>query len=221
MRVSKPLRNELDYVNTRSTEEGYSDALRRAVLTAEAQDRNKTYEVAHVFDSQGNQTAVRVGDNKQHGKAHRSVSLAGVDLEDKILTHNHPNQKNMVKLGGFANIGQAHSGPDLRVSIDNNAREVRAVTGTYTFSVKRPAGGWNANGRDVENYWNAEYRKATSELRALGRNIENRYYSGKITMAQAQKEIDTLNARAYATLTHTATKNTAKHFGFRYSKKKG
>ena len=75
---------------------------------------------------------------------------------DAIITHNHPSS---LGASGIMSIGQSFSGNDIASAIELNLKEVRAVTPRYTFSLKRPKGGW---GISVDEFVKA-YESASSD----------------------------------------------------------
>ena len=94
-----------------------------------------------------------------------------VKSKDAIMTHNHPN----AEMGGTlaARIGLPFSATDLERAVQYDQKEIRAVTPNYTYSIRRPKGGWgdkrevmsqlrDHTRRRLENYnqyFNASYRK--------------------------------------------------------------
>lgn len=61
--------------------------------------------------------------------------------KDAIITHSHPNKP---KAGLAGAISNTLSDTDVINAVLWNAKEIRATTPTYTYSMKRPKGGWGA-----------------------------------------------------------------------------
>ena len=181
-----------------ATENGYSATLKRNILSYEHQQRQEKNEAMAFYDDEGNQLA------RIQGKSdHVSVRKEQVPGENLIFTHNHP-----AALGqtGYRSIGNSFTPDDMVMAVKFKAKEMRAVTPNYTFSFKRPQGGWNAKQTEV---WRA-YDRAMAQVRADGE-----YYYGRAKMT------DVANERYKATYWHRVNKIVAKEFGWNYSKKKG
>lgn len=88
--------------------------------------RNKD-ETLHVFNSKGDIVS-SIG-----GKGAQVVFDPKKIPANSILTHNHPRS---LGTNGIRRIGNSFSSDDIRSAIKVNAKEMRAVTPTYTFSVK-------------------------------------------------------------------------------------
>lgn len=180
------------------TEAGYSAALKRAVLSYESRQRQEKNEAMAFYDDEGNQLA------KVQGKSdHVSIRKDQVPGDNLILTHNHP-----AALGqtSYRSIGNSFTPDDMVMAVKFKAKEMRAVTPNYTFSFKRPQGGWNAKQTEVRR----AYERAMAKVRA-----EGEYYYGRARMT------DVANERYMATYWHKVNKLVAKEFGWNYSKKKG
>lgn len=186
-----------------ATEKGYSQRLARAVIARESQIRKNENESLHLFTSDGKEAFAKGGNNN-------SVMLTEADLaklpKDGIFTHNHPSA---LSRSGILRIGNSFSPDDVRLAIMTNAREIRAVTPTYTFSLKRPAKGWGVSYSAIKTLLNrASYSLSRrNETYILG----NDYSHYNTTRAE----------REAVTHWHTVMKEAAKTFGWIYTKKKG
>jgi hypothetical protein len=137
------------------TEAGYSAALARSVLKAEKEIKDNKYETAVIFDENGKEVFRKEG-------TRAGVSYPGKYDTDRIMTHNHPGPDS------------TFSSADLAGAVEFNAKEVRAVSRNFTFSMKRPAGGWgsvkpeavkrsyNTIRRQVMKEWEPKFAKAAS-----------------------------------------------------------
>jgi hypothetical protein len=163
---------------------------------------NKGFETAVVFDKYGNIII------DKRGKA-TSVSFTNEEcklVKDCIFTHNHPRGWS-AKDGTLGRIGNSFSSEDISFAIANDVAEIRAVTPTYTFSMKRPANGWKM---DVMKF-KREYAK-------LNKEVENEMDS-LINKSQGEQR-NTAIDRARATYFHLVWKRFAKQHGIEYSKTK-
>ena len=119
----------------------------------ESKIRNRKTEKGYVVDSDGNVIAESI---KGSRSAARFYATDLLKARDAILTHNHPN----VEMGGTmaAQIGLPFSNQDVEQAAKYNLKEIRAVTPNYTFSIRRPEGGWGdiREIRRVLSNWNIE-----------------------------------------------------------------
>ena len=119
--------------------------LARALSVAESSIRDRAVENAYIFDAQGNEVWRRI-EGEMHqmssnpkvnelmnrlAQNSRRVSIPSDKMLNNIVTHNHP--------GSPMN---SLSDGDVLGAIRGNAKEIRAVTSGFTFSMKRPRGGW-------------------------------------------------------------------------------
>lgn len=189
-----------------ATENGYSDALKRSILSYEHKQRQEWNEAMAFYDADGNQLA------RTQGKRHDSVPFNEKDMpkdengkvrDDIIFTHNHP-----AALGqtGYRSIGNSFTPEDMVGAVKYNAKEMRAVTPSYTFSFKRPKGGWGVKQSAVRK----AFRKAQEQVLS-----EGQYYYERAHMT------DVANERYMATYWHKVNKIIAKQFGWIYTKKRG
>lgn len=170
----------------------------RAIAVAEETIRNNRYETAVAYDSKGNLLL-----NKKGGS--RSVHFTGSEVEnlkDAVFTHNHPSALGQI---GVRAIGTSFSHQDLAFAVNANLKEMRAVTPTYTFSVKRPKNGWGVTPKQVR----AAYDRAE---RAVKREMD-RYLN---IVGRNRTSYDRANASYY----NQINKRVADKFGWEYSHKR-
>lgn len=179
-----------------ATEAGYTDKMMRNIVGIEQKYRTNKDETLHIFTPTGDLV-------RSIGGKGASVSASPLSIpEDAILTHNHPRS-----LGkkGINRIGNSFSNTDLYTMVGRNAREMRAVTPTYTFSMKRPKGGWGVKSElQLTRAYNKAYREVQAEMEIYF------YKRGFSTDAVA---------RANATFYHKVNKKLAASFGWDYTKK--
>lgn len=181
------------------TEEGYTNTMKKNILGTEASIRREKDEQMHVFDSKGKKIVSFQGKGAEVRFDAKKVP------ENAIITHNHPRS---LGSSGIKRIGNSFSRADVLSAIQVNAQEMRAVTPTYTFSIKRPKNGWGNVGK-VER----EYYKIT---RALER--ENLAHINK---SSSRSHAYTRIERAEVTHFHKVMSELSKRMGWKYSKKKG
>ena len=105
------------------TEAGYSAAMARSVLKAESEIKGEKNEHVVIFNDDGSVSFTKEG-------TRGGVTYDGRKSTDKVMTHNHPGPD------------APFSSSDLRDAVKFNQKEVRAVSRNYTYSMKRPKGGW-------------------------------------------------------------------------------
>lgn len=153
------------YEVNHNTEAGMPGSQRDAVLAKEQRIRNNRDESTHVFDDSGNEVMTLQGRGNHVRVAKSKVEETLRRMNDKVVTHNHPTPY----LTGVRSIGNSFSRPDIMTSINGNVREMRAVSPRYTYSFKRPAGGWGMSGNQASKL----YTQATKNVMAKGREYLN------------------------------------------------
>lgn len=181
-----------------ATESGYSEPLKRSILSYEHKQRQEENEAMAFYDDEGNLLY-----RKQGKRDHVSLRPDEVPSDNLILTHNHPSALGQKS---YRSIGNSFTPDDMVMAVKFKAKEMRAVTPNYTFSFKRPQGGWNAKQSEVRR----AYEDAMRRVREDGE-----YYYGRARMT------DVADERYMATYWHKVNKIVAKKFGWNYSKKKG
>lgn len=127
------------------TEAGYSATMARSVLKAENEIKGEKNEHAILFNDDGSIAFQKEGTG--HG-----VTFNGKRATDKVMTHNHPGPD------------APFSSSDLRDAVKFNMKEMRAVSRNYTFSVKRPKGGWgDVNPESVMRTYGSIKRQVAKE----------------------------------------------------------
>lgn len=186
---------------TRATEKGYTAKMKRNIVGVEQKIRQLPDEQAHIFDSKGNLVKVA------QGKGNR-VDAVGYIPPNSIITHNHP-----LSLGktGLASIGNSFSANDMASAIINDAKEIRAVTPRYTFSMKRPKGGWGK----------VSHAEMLAEMKRIEVRVDNEMRLHAAKMVILGGDFRTNNERYSATYWHKVNKELAKRFGWDYTKTKG
>lgn len=124
-----------------ATEEGYTSTMRKNILGMESKIRQNEDEGLYFYTPRGRLISF------MQGKGASVQPQEGFVIPtDAIMTHNHPRALNQT---GIKRIGSSFSRMDMMTAVRYNAREMRAVTPTYTFSMKRPKGGWRATPTEV------------------------------------------------------------------------
>lgn len=177
------------------TEKGYNTKMVKNIVGMEQKYRRNKDETLHVFNSKGDIVS-SIG-----GKGAQVVFKYSEIPANSILTHNHPRSLNE---SGIKRIGNSFSIDDIRTAIKTNAKEMRAVTPTYTFSIKRPNGGWGVSAEEATKAFANANRIVTKQ----GDNYLD------------QKKWQESNiARVEVTHFHKVMKILAKKYGWDYSKK--
>lgn len=180
-----------------ATEQGYTAKMKRNILGMERAYRNNEDETLHIYTPQGD--LVRSIGGKGAQVRYRRSDVP----ENSIMTHNHPRS---IGTTGIRRIGNSFSPEDISSAIAANASEMRAVTPTYTFSIKRPAGGWGVTATQAKS----AYSRANAKVRT-----ETIAYLNKTGWTQ-----DNI-ARAEVAHWHKVAKIVSKRYGWEYSKKRG
>lgn len=162
----------------------------KALASAEASIRHNKYETGVVVDSNGNEILRKGGGSRNVGFTDNELSL----MKNAIFTHNHP-----------YGLTDSFSSSDIRSAIKANVAELRAVTPSYTFSLKRPKEGWG-NVAEVM----ADYSKAKYKIDERMRRYKSRYKGNKSTASR----------RATIVETNLVIKELSKTRGWKYSHKK-
>lgn len=115
------------------TEDGYTSKMVKHIVGLEQKYRNNKDETLHFFSPSGDIIKSIGGKGAQVQFDIKSIPA------NTIMTHNHPRS---LGLKGIKSIGNSFSADDIASAVKVNAKEIRAVTPTYTFSLKRPKGGW-------------------------------------------------------------------------------
>ncbi len=179
----------------RTTEKNYSAKMVRNIVGMEQKYRHNKDETLHIFNAKGDIV------NSIKGEGAR-VRFNKKDVPaDSILTHNHPRSLNSI---GINRIGNSFSRADIESAISTNAKEIRAITPTYTFSLKRPKNGWGITAKQA----GAEYRR-----------IDNKVFGNEQEYLKTQKWNKNSIDRASVTHYHNVVKILAKKYGWDYSKK--
>ena len=147
------IRQKTDRSYLHDTDGGMNRQEAFKVNQLESRIRNRKTEKGYVVDSNGNVIAESIKGSRS-AATFRKSDLA--KAKDAILTHNHPN----AEMGGTlaAQIGLPFSHTDLKGAVEYDIKEVRAATPNYTYSIRRPKGGWGDT-REINrvlDQWNAD-----------------------------------------------------------------
>jgi len=182
-----------------TTERGLSQKVARAVTQMEESIRTNSFESVHAFDDMGNETY------QKQGSAKDAYRVTGIDvkmLKDKVVTHNHPRS---LGKSGIKSIGNSLSPSDIVTAVVSDAREMRAASPRYTFSMKRPAGGWGVSEKELKSRYSSVVRRINK--------LDSAYIKSQNYKVAAIE-------RAEATYWHRVNKALAKSLGWDYSKSK-
>lgn len=178
--------------------DGSNYDLTKAVSDVESNIRqNKSYETGVLFNKDGN----IVIDKRGRSRSVQFTKDECLLMNDGIFTHNHPDAWGYAG-NDIMRIGNSFSIQDIAFAVGNNLAEMRAVTPNYTFSMKRPDGGWGISVEELMMLYNDENRNLRLEF-------TRRINKGTLTISQAS-----------ATHFHILWKRLSKKLGFDYSKMK-
>ena len=151
-------------------------ALKRAVSDAERTIHKQRYETSHAFDPDGNPLFTNDG-----GKDYVYISPAALDKmrgKNVTFTHNHPAGWDFPPSDPRHN-GNSFSWEDIDVAMTVNAKEIRAVTPTRVYTMKRPDMGWSRPATQKA------YQAANTETRvAFTKAIQGK----QMTIAEAESQ---------------------------------
>jgi hypothetical protein len=100
--------------------------------------RSRETEKAYIFKDDGSIILEKTSNSVDSVSFNRfELSL----MNNNTLLHNHPLHPGTEKTF-IGRIGVSFSRQDIKVAINNNLKEMRVVTPTYQFIMKRPSGGW-------------------------------------------------------------------------------
>lgn len=196
------------------TERGHSPELKKNLHALEERIRNEVDEQLHMFDDNGKEVHWVQGKGPE-------VKLSLYDLnamKDKVVTHNHPRS---IGKEGFGGIGHSFSGADFATFVNGNAKEFRAATPTFTFSIKRPAKGWGATPDEVRAYVDKTRVELKREIYSIDSKVENnamRKHGEKGLMAVSRLD-DERRERKNVYFYTELSRRVAKHFGWDYTRK--
>lgn len=180
-----------------ATEKGYTAKMVKNIVGLEQKYRRNRDETLHVFNPKGDIVTSFGGKGAQ-------VKFDGKKIPaNSILTHNHPRSLGAT---GIRAIGNSFSVQDIASAVAADAKEIRAVTPTYTFSLKRPKGGWGGTVKQVAQDFTKTHEKVRREMfEYLHRTDWN----------------NDAVARAEVTHFHRVMSYMSKKYGWNYTKKRG
>lgn len=184
--------------NSDRTMQGYSSELQKAVTLRENSIRFNDSESMTAFDENGNILFEKQGNAT-------SVTFYSADVRDRIITHNHPGIATIDDRGRQIK-SNSLSKEDVVSAVGTNAKEMRAVTQNYRFSIKRPEGGWNYGAKTTQK----EFTKQKARVLAQAKKYVANYKGDKRDAW----------SRVQATFYHQINKEVAKNLGYEYTKQK-
>lgn len=206
--IGKSVKTDRSY--QRDTEKGMNKQESYTVNKLEAKIRDRKTEKGYVIGSDGRIIGESLKSTRQ------SAAFNPKDLKkDSILTHNHPYVGNRgAKLFGTmaGRIGVPLSSRDVANAVTFDLKEVRAVTPTYTYSIRRPKGGWG----DTQKI-NQAIRDHEREL--MGEVIKYTTSQRKSAISSWRRAME-VSDRANVGLQYGALKKLAKQFGWEFTRKK-
>ena len=192
----------------RDTEKGLNRQEAYTVNKVESQIRNRKTEKGYVIGDDGK----IIGESVSSSSNKTRFRIADLK-KDSIVTHNHPTEGKHSGLYGTmaGRIGVPFSMQDVKIAVQHNLKEIRAVTPTYTWSLRRPKGGWG-NYKDIERALSVQHIR--NSLNSHDYDIKQR---GFRTPVQRQKEVVD---RANVVVQYQGMKALAKQFGWEFTRRK-
>ena len=190
--------NRMAYEVNHNTETGMTDAQKAKVLNIESSIRNNKNESMHIVDDGGYEVLKYQGRGAKVQIPKNEETQTKAAIKDHVFTHNHPRS---IGKTGISSIGNSFSPQDVSTAIWGDARELRAVTPRYTFSMKRPADGWGMPAAEAMSLYKMARRKVTKEGRQyLDQNNwdqESQERANTLLAHQVNKEFVRMAKRLY------------------------
>lgn len=183
-----------------------SAAAQKTLRAEEEAIRRQRVEYGMVMDENGN--VIWKGTDNHSGRI-----VFRTNLENKIVTHNHPPQISQKNMADRADGGGSFSKTDLMTAANANVSEMRAVIGRYSFSIRRPKTGWHKGGWEGDKFYNNNayaYKKAKA---AVDKRVKEYYKSAGGKGSSAGRRVS-------STYWHLVNKEYAKIQGYTYTKTK-
>lgn len=182
-----------------------------SLAKSESKIRNLKTERIYAFDQTGKEIS-----HSTRGTSTGTRLPKNYNYKDAILTHNHPGE-GLSKNNIAGRIGRTFSGADISVAVQHNASEIRAITGTYTYSLKRPKEGWGIKTRNKALYVAQLIKtKKVSYYYEYARRARADYEAGRIS----KKQYDVSKERADVVGSNKALREVAKEYGWDYTRKR-
>ena len=190
----------------RDTDKGLNRQEAYTVNKVESQIRNRKTEKGYIIGSDG-----KIIGESVKGTSHNAKFYTKDLKKDSIVTHNHPTEgANSGLYGTMAGrIGVPLSPADIKMAVKNDLKEVRAVTPTYTWSLRRPKNGWGDR---------QEIERALSRYN-LDISIKAQNYAWKQAPKTRQRAMEVTD-RANVGTQYSEMKDLAKRFGWEFTRRK-
>ena len=187
--------------------------LQRSLESVESSIRGLPYENSYTLDENGNILTSYTGTS---GRV-----VIGLP-KDHIVTHNHPDvDRNGVRRSDG---GGSLSKKDLMNAIQMDMKEARAVTKTYTYSFKRPKGGWPVEKGSFSNGldWKNGGLKSTPGMKKIEKAYSQavKIVTGRLdkyVASQPRTNRKAASSRAFSVKYHMINKEFARLTGLDYS----
>lgn len=176
---------------------GLTKAQEVALTNWENIHRERATERVVAIDENG-----RVLGGSTSGTKNRTRMVITPQMKNSVITHNHP--RSNLKTGA----GTSFSGADISTAIHADAKEIRVVTSDYTYSLRRPKGGWGISHKQARKEWDAAFKSQTAEL--------NKYVFG----AKDSKMQLTRIQRANTVGSMQLAREMAKKYGWEFTRKR-
>lgn len=200
----------------RDTEKGLNKQEAFTISRLEAQIRNRKTEKGYVIGEDGKV----IGESTKSTRDSARFDPRALK-KDSIVTHNHPyvgNKGRRLYDTMAGRIGVPFSPADVSLAIRHDVKEIRAVTPTYTWSIRRPAGGW---GDTLEIM--RDIRSMSARMQTEGYQYQSRHAASSIRSFRetgSRRRAEEVADRANVGVQYQALKNLAKKYGWEFTRRK-
>jgi len=210
------------------TESGMTPEQKRAVNSIEEEYRDRHTETGFIVGENGRILTKTI--KSRSNQATFDLGLVRMYGNDAVITHNHPNHEfdsNGKYTGDGSGLGQrvgvSLSGEDIALAAYADAKEMRASSPNYTYSIRRGENGWCASPRELHSAWEREYERQMFSLELHAESARNttikqtdgtsKTYSGEDIRKERW-------GRMNALASHRAIQDVAKKYGLVYTRRK-
>ena len=188
---------------SRNIDAGLNKAEKFTIHRIENDIRRNKLESAYFVDDEGRIVGTAIDGTETYVKIPKSEAKPNT-----VMIHNHPGKGLSDSIAG--RIGSPFSSFDVDLAVKANVKEIRAVTKTYTYSLKRPKGGWG-DPKKIE--------KAIEKMKTDRRSARKEYLNAKENITKYPYSPED-NDRANLMSGYKAMQRIAKRFGWKFSRKK-
>ena len=203
----------------RDTDSRMPKTQRDAVNEYENRISNLRTERMGVIDANGNILLQSTKGSRRRTKL--ELPYPGYTAPNAVLTHNHPTDFDR---GGIAaRVNNTFSPADIKSASKLNVKALRVKSqGGYIYQLERMGDRWPSNPDALATEMNALDKKYIKRYDGIVNRVQNQIskLSNEGRIVEAQRLVDTYNARINVAGQHQAMKELAKKYGLRYTNRK-